>query len=206
MIYFYSYYIWKYFNFYGYDIIGPFLNLGTSQVYFVSEEGSQVVFGYSSLSINEGLPPIFANPLSKTPLSDCRKLKYNGSLTEYFLYCNIKKDEVSDCGKLTFMANNFSKSENGLGLVNNNFNNDRNSLNQNEEIKYYKNKYNEIEMKLKIIKESFQNILMRVTIPKKDKKEIKQILKLCDFSEDEILVIVGDKKKWNVNNKILFFH
>ena len=107
----------------------------------------------------------------------------------------IKKDEVSDCGKLTFMANNFSKSENGLGLVNNNFNNDRNSLNQNEEIKYYKNKYNEIEMKLKIIKESFQNILMRVTIPKKDKKEIKQILKLCDFSEDEILVIVGDKKK-----------
>ena len=86
----------KYFNFYGYDIVGPFLNLGTSQVYFVSEEGSQVVFGYSSLSINEGLPPIFANPLSKTPLSDCRKLKYNGSLTEYFLYCNIKKDEVSD--------------------------------------------------------------------------------------------------------------
>ena len=108
----------------------------------------------------------------------------------------IKKDEVSDCGKLTFMANNFSKSENGLGLVNNNFNIDRNnSINQNEEVKYYKNKYNEIEMKLKIIKESFQNILMRVTIPKKDKKEIKQILKLCDFSEDEILLIVGDKKK-----------
>lgn len=108
----------------------------------------------------------------------------------------IKKDEISDYGKLTFMANNFSKSENGLGLVNNNFNIDRsNSLNQNEEAKYYKSKYNEIEMKLKIINESFKNILMRVTIPKKDKKEIKQILKLCDFSENEILIIVGDKKK-----------
>lgn len=55
----------KYFNFYGYDIIGPFLNLGTSQVYFVSEEGSQVVFGYSSLSINEGLPPILLIPYLK---------------------------------------------------------------------------------------------------------------------------------------------
>ena len=85
----------KYFNFYGYDIIEPFLPFGTSQIYFISEEGSQVVFGYSSPTIDEGLPPILANPLSKTPLSDCRKLKYNGSLTEYFVYCNIKKDEVS---------------------------------------------------------------------------------------------------------------
>jgi C1A family cysteine protease len=83
------------FNFYGYDMIGPLLPLGTSQIYFVSEEGSQVVFGYSSQSIDEGLPPIFANPSSKIPLSDCRKLKYNGTLVDYFLYCNIKKDEVS---------------------------------------------------------------------------------------------------------------
>jgi len=85
----------KYFNFYGYDIIEPFLPLGTSQTYFISEEGSQVVFGYSSPTIDEGLPPIFAKPSPQTQLSDCHKLKYHGSFTEYFVYCNIKKDEVS---------------------------------------------------------------------------------------------------------------
>jgi hypothetical protein len=60
---------------------------------------------------------------------------------------------------------------------------------------FYKNKYNELEMKLKILKEACQNILQRLTIPKKDKEEIKQILKLFDFSEEEILNIIGDKKK-----------
>ena len=83
------------FNFYGLDTIGPFLPLGTSQTYFVSEEGSQVVFGYSSRSLDEGLPPILANPLSETPLSDCHKLEYHGREADYFVYCNIKKDEVS---------------------------------------------------------------------------------------------------------------
>ena len=158
-------------------------------------------------SIDEQLIPIekYNKLLEKLNETEARFMKLqqeNSELKQYKVMHisqnngnEIKKDEISDYGKLTFMANNFSKSENGLGLVNNNFNIDRNSFNQNEEIKYYKNKYNEIEMKLKIIKESFQNILMRVTIPKKDKKEIKQILKLCDFSEDEILIIVGDKKK-----------
>ena len=85
------------FNFYGYDIIGPFLPFVTSQIYFVSEEGSQVVFGYNSQTIDEGLPPILANPISQTPLRDCRKLKYNDNLFDYdyFVYCNIKKDEIS---------------------------------------------------------------------------------------------------------------
>jgi hypothetical protein len=144
-------------------------------------------------SLDEQMIPIekYSKLLEKLNQTETRFMKLqkeNSELKQYkAMYNNqnnvieIKKDETSDCGKLTFMANNFSKSENGLGLVNNNFN--INSINQNEEVKYYKNKYNEIEMKLKIIKESFQNILMRVTIPKKDKKEIKQILKLCDFSE-----------------------
>ena len=85
------------FNFYGYDEIGPFLPFVTSQIYFVSEEGSQVVFGYNSQTIDEGLPPILANPISQTPLRDCRKLKYNDNLFDYdyFVYCNIKKDEIS---------------------------------------------------------------------------------------------------------------
>ena len=60
---------------------------------------------------------------------------------------------------------------------------------------FYKNKYNELEMKLKILKEACQNILQRLTIPKKDREEIKQILKLFDFTEEEILNIIGEKKK-----------
>ena len=50
-------------------------------------------------------------------------------------------------------------------------------------------------MKLKILKDACKNILQRLTIPKKEKEEIKQILKLFDFTEEETLIIVGDKKK-----------
>ena len=35
---------------------------------------------------------------------------------------------------------------------------------------------------------------MKINIPKKDREEIKQLLKLCDFSNEETLMIFGDKK------------
>jgi len=178
-----------------------------SEENILSNDKSNIFRKYSSKekksSFDEQMIPIdkYNKLLDKLNQTESRLKKLqqeNSELKQYKTIHNggeIKKDEASDVGKLTFMANNFSKSDNGLGLVNNLNNDKNNSLNQNEEVKYYMNKYNEIEMKLKIIKESFQNILMRVSIPKKDKKEIKQILKLCDFSEDEILIIVGDKKK-----------
>ena len=49
-------------------------------------------------------------------------------------------------------------------------------------------------MKLKVLKEACKNILIRLTIPKKDKEEIKQILKIFEYSDEETLIIIGDKK------------
>ena len=75
----------------------------------------------------------------------------------------------------------------------NKINNQINNSNE-EEDNYYKKKYKELEMKLKILKEACKNILMKLTIPKKNKDEIKQILKLFEFSDMEISSIIRDKK------------
>lgn len=115
----------------------------------------------------------------------------------------------SDINKLTFMESNLDNiySHNRLGLITNNeddkkenknkkkINNILNQDNQSDEDDYYRKKYNELEMKLKILKDACKNILIRLTIPKKDREEIKQILKLFEFSEEETLIIIGEKKK-----------
>ena len=96
----------KSFTFYGYDDIGQIIPYDASKYYYISEEGSQILLGYESETIDEGLPPIYANVLSQKPLSDCQKLKYNGSEYEYFVYCNIKKDEVAYFENLNKQSDN----------------------------------------------------------------------------------------------------
>ena len=66
--------------------------------------------------------------------------------------------------------------------------------NSDDEIDYYKKKCEELQMLLNVLKEGIKNILMKITIPKKDKGEVKQILKLFEFSKEEQLIILGDKK------------
>ena len=66
--------------------------------------------------------------------------------------------------------------------------------NSNDEIDYYKKKCEELQMLLNVFKEGIKNILMKLVIPKKDKGEIKQILKLFEFTKEETSIILGDKK------------
>ena len=113
--------------------------------------------------------------------------KENIELRKYYkLYLEQNNNNPININNKNELINNNNKIESNKI---NNF-----SLNE-EEDDYYKNKYNELEMKLKIMKEACKNILMRLSIPKKDKEEIKQILKLFEFSEEETLIIIGDKKK-----------
>ena len=63
-----------------------------------------------------------------------------------------------------------------------------------DEIDYYKKKSEELQMLLNVLKEGIKNILMKLVIPKKEKGEIKQILKLFEFSKEEQSIILGDKK------------
>ena len=109
--------------------------------------------------------------------------------------------ELKKYQKLYLQQNNnnpinmISKESNQSNEVNLNNNNKNIYTKACEEGDYYKNKYDELEMKLKIMKEACKNILIRLTIPKKDKEEIKQILKLFEFSDEETLIIIGDKRK-----------
>ena len=66
--------------------------------------------------------------------------------------------------------------------------------NTNDEIDYYKKKCEELQMLLNVLKEGIKDILMKLVIPKKEKGEVKQILKLFEFSKEEQLIILGDKK------------
>jgi len=78
------------FYFDGYDSIGPIFSSEKSQYYYISEEGSQVIFKDNSKSNpDDELSSIYANINSKKPLSNCRKIKYNGSKMNYFIFCNI---------------------------------------------------------------------------------------------------------------------
>ena len=65
--------------------------------------------------------------------------------------------------------------------------------NSSDEIDYYKKKSEELQMLLSVLKEGIKNILKKVVIPKKEKGEIKQILKLFEFSKEETSRILGDK-------------
>ena len=58
------------------------------------------------------------------------------------------------------------------------------------------NEYKILENKMKMLKETFSSLLIKMAIPKKYKEEIKEILKLFDFTEGEILFIVDKKKQY----------
>ena len=88
------------------------------------------------------------------------------------------------------------KGENNLININKDLE-DKNKFeneNTNDEIDYYKKKCEEFQMLLNVLKEGIKNIFMKITIPKKDRGEIKQILKLCEFTNEETMMILGDKK------------
>ena len=79
----------KQFEFYGFDELYPIF---TNYLY-VSEEGSKIVFFYQSDNMEDeiNIPQIYANSDSPLPLSDCG---YFNNEDDYFIYCNLKKDEI----------------------------------------------------------------------------------------------------------------
>ena len=79
------------FKFYGFDELYPIF---TNYLY-VSQEGSKIVLLYytDNLEIDDELiiPQIYANDNSSLPLRDCDYLEFEDI---YFIYCDIKKDEI----------------------------------------------------------------------------------------------------------------
>ena len=66
--------------------------------------------------------------------------------------------------------------------------------NARQQIERYNNEIENLENEMKIIREACVNLFCKMTIPKKFKDEIKQILKIFGCNDAEIIFIV-DKKK-----------
>ena len=143
---------------------------------------------YNSININknkkfdESLIPIekynnLLEQLNKTEKNFEKIQKENGELIKYKkLYIKIKEDN------------------NPININEENSDEEKKNEDTNDEIDYYKKKFEEVQTLLNVLKEGIKKILMKINIPKKDREEIKQLLKLCDFSNEETLMIFGDKK------------
>ena len=84
----------KKFTYWAIDFIEPYYT--NSQYFFISEEGSRILFSFSPIGISKDiLSPIYPNYNVNTPLSDCHivQINLNGENLEW-VYCNIKKDEI----------------------------------------------------------------------------------------------------------------
>ena len=107
--------------------------------------------------------------------------KENMELIKYKkLYLDSKEDANNPINKINIRISDEDKK--------------KENSNTNDEIDYYKKKCEELQTLLNVFKESFKNILSKLVIPKKEKGEIKQILKLFDFSKEETFIILGEKK------------
>ena len=110
---------------------------------------------------------------------------------------------ANDVGKLSIVDNNFTGEGDIIGKLNN--------KNEREQ-EYYESLYIELEAtknQLKVVKEIFkelekkfdtvkklcENLFSRITLKKKEKEEFKILLKVMDFSDEQIALIIDKKKK-----------
>ena len=139
-----------------------------------------------SLKSGEGLISIekyniLLDKLNKVEENFEKIQKENMELIKYKkLYLDSKEDVNNPINKINIRISDEDKK--------------KENSNTNDEIDYYKKKCEELQTLLNVFKESFKNILSKLVIPKKEKGEIKQILKLFDFSKEETFIILGEKK------------
>ena len=61
------------------------------------------------------------------------------------------------------------------------------------ELDRIKNKYNDLSNKFDILKENLSSFLLKMKIPKKYTSELTEILKIFEFTDNEILFILNKK-------------
>ena len=83
------------FTFWGNDLLAPIIPQLNSQTFYVSEEGSKIIFYYLNATEDDStIPPIYG-PKSEKALSDCHKIILEDEQEIKVIYCNIKKDELN---------------------------------------------------------------------------------------------------------------
>ena len=85
----------KKFYFWGWSDIAPYID-GYFQDYYISSEGSKLIFWYSPDGDDSILPSIYPFYYSEIPLKKCEKfsMNYYNFGEEYLIICDIQKDEM----------------------------------------------------------------------------------------------------------------
>ena len=109
----------------------------------------------------------------------------------------------NDIGKLSIIDNNFVGEGDIIGKLNN-----KNEREQEyyesiqieleatkEQLKMVKNMFKESEKKLETVKKIIENLFISLTLKKKEKEECKILLKILDFTDEKIALIIDKKKK-----------
>ena len=109
----------------------------------------------------------------------------------------------NDVGKLSIIDNNFDGEGDIIGKLNNQKEREQEYFEQlNIEIEANKNQlkvvkeiFKELEKKFETVKKICENLFSRLTLKKKEKEEFKVLLKVMDFSDEQIALIIDKRKK-----------
>ena len=63
------------------------------------------------------------------------------------------------------------------------------------QLKVVKEIFKELEKKFETVKKICENLFSRLTLKKKEKEEFKVLLKVMDFSDEQIALIIDKRKK-----------
>jgi len=109
----------------------------------------------------------------------------------------------NDVGKLSIIDNNFDGEGDIIGKLNNQKEREQEYFEElNIEIEANKNQlkvvkeiFKELEKKFETVKKICENLFSRLTLKKKEKEEFKVLLKVMDFSDEQIALIIDKRKK-----------
>ena len=155
--------------------------------------------------------------LSKTEEKNNKLKKKNNELKEKIMKINKNNSQqkitlsddsnnysnCNDVGKLSIVDNNFDGEGDIIGKLNNQKEREQEYFEQlNIEIEANKNQlkvvkeiFKELEKKFETVKKICENLFSRLTLKKKEKEEFKVLLKVMDFSDEQIALIIDKRKK-----------
>ena len=188
---------------------GSFFSLGNN-TNIVNEENN---IDYNKLMEKYKL---ILEKLRKTEEKNNKLKKKNAELKEKIMKINKNNSQkitlsddsnnfsnCNDVGKLSIIDNNFDGEGDIIGKLNNQKEREQEYFEElNIEIEANKNQlkvvkeiFKELEKKFETVKKICENLFSRLTLKKKEKEEFKVLLKVMDFSDEQIALIIDKRKK-----------
>ena len=110
---------------------------------------------------------------------------------------------TNDIGKLSIVDNNFEAEGDIIGKLNNRDIREQEYYESitieleatKNQLKVVKEIFKEMEKKFETVKKICENLFSRITLTKKEKEEFKILLKVMDFTDEQIALIIDKRKK-----------